>query len=65
MAKDKEINFEKKLARLEEIVATIENKTLPLEESIALYQEGKTIIKTLEGALKDAEKKISDIITIE
>lgn len=65
MAKDKEINFEKKLARLEEIVATIENKTLPLEESIALYQEGKLIIQTLEEALKDAETKIADILKVE
>ena len=65
MAKEKEVNFEKKLTRLEEIVSTIENKTLPLEESIALYQEGKDIIKTLESALKDAEKKIADIIKVE
>ncbi|NCA97209.1 MAG: exodeoxyribonuclease VII small subunit [Bacteroidia bacterium] len=65
MAKEKEVNFEKKLTRLEEIVSTIENKTLPLEESIALYQEGKDIIKTLESALKDAEKKIADVIKVE
>ena len=65
MAKEKEVNFEKKLARLEEIVATIENKTLPLEESIALYQEGKLIIQTLEEALKDAETKIADILKVE
>jgi len=61
----KEINFERDLARLEEIVATIEGKTLPLEKSIGLYQEGKAIIKSLEDALKDAEKKIAEIITVE
>ncbi|MDD4154447.1 MAG: exodeoxyribonuclease VII small subunit [Bacilli bacterium] len=65
MAKEKDMNFEKQLARLEEIVATIESKTLPLEESIALYQEGKAIIQALEGALKDAENKIADILKIE
>lgn len=65
MAKGKEINFEKKLTRLEEIVTTIENKTLPLEESIALYQEGKKIIEELEMALKDAESKIAEIVKVE
>ncbi len=65
MAKEKEMNFEKQLARLEEIVSTIESKTLPLEESIALYQEGKEIIKMLEKGLKEAEDKIADIIKVE
>ncbi len=65
MAKENDINFEKMLARLEEIVATIESKTLPLDESIALYQEGKSIIKMLEEALKDAEGKIADILKVE
>lgn len=65
MAKGKEINFEKKLTRLEEIVTMIENKTLPLEESIALYQEGKKIIEELEMALKDAESKIAEIVKVE
>ncbi|MDD3035883.1 MAG: exodeoxyribonuclease VII small subunit [Bacilli bacterium] len=65
MAKEKEVNFEKQLARLEEIVATIESKTLPLDASIALYQEGKEIIKTLESSLKEAESKIADIIKVE
>ena len=65
MAKEKEINFEKMLARLEEIVSTIESKTLPLEQSITLYQEGKEIIKTLELSLKEAESKINDILKVE
>lgn len=51
-------NFEKKLDRLNEIVEKIENETLPLETSIALYQEGLKLIKELEAELKDAEKKI-------
>lgn len=65
MAKEKDINFEERLSRLEEIVATIESKTLPLDESIAMYQEGKAIIKLLEDALKDAESKIADILKVE
>jgi exodeoxyribonuclease VII small subunit len=57
----KSVNFEKKLDRLEEITEEIEGKALPLNESIALYQEGKEIIKELEEALKQAEKAIGSI----
>lgn len=57
----KSVNFEKKLNRLEEITEEIEGKALPLNESIALYQEGKEIIKELEEALKQAEKAIGSI----
>jgi exodeoxyribonuclease VII small subunit len=53
-------NFEKKLDRLNEIVEKIENETLPLETSIALYQEGLKLIRELEKELKDAEKKIGE-----
>ena len=43
MAEEK-IEFEKSLKRLEEIVAKVEGETLPLEESLKLYEEGKKLI---------------------
>lgn len=58
---EKKIDFEKSLKRLDEIVNKIENETLPLEECLALYEEGKKLISSLESALKDAEKKIEEI----
>lgn len=58
MAEKKEKSFEEKLARLNEIVDKVEGETLPLEESLKLYEEGNTLIKELEEALKEAEKKI-------
>lgn len=58
MSEKKEKTFEEKLARLQSIVETVENNTLPLEQSLALYEEGNALIKELEGALSDAEKKI-------
>lgn len=61
MAEEKEMTFEQKLSRLNEIVTKIEGETLPLQESIALYQEGKALIKSLEKELSDAEKKIGDL----
>ncbi|MDY6276577.1 MAG: exodeoxyribonuclease VII small subunit, partial [Bacilli bacterium] len=43
---NEQINFEKSLARLQEIVDKIEKETLPLEESIKLYEEGKKLISS-------------------
>lgn len=61
MANENKIDFEKSLKRLDEIVSKIESETLPLEESLKLYEEGKKLISSLETALKDAEKKIGDL----
>jgi len=55
---EKEKSFEEKLNRLNEIVEKAENETLPLEESIRLYEEGNLLIKELEKTLKDAQSKI-------
>ena len=65
MEKKSTIDFEAKLHRLEEITEKIETETLPLEESVKLYEEGKLIIKELEEALKDAEDKINKVTEVE
>ena len=56
------INFEEKLSRLDVIVKTMETKTLSLDESIALFDEGIAMIKLLEDALSEAEAKVAVII---
>ena len=58
------IDFEKELKRLEEISSKMENKTISLDESIALYEEGIKITKRLEEALKEAEKKVEAVIEV-
>ncbi|MCQ2786784.1 MAG: exodeoxyribonuclease VII small subunit [Bacilli bacterium] len=60
--KENSIDFEKELKRLDEIVEKIEGNVLPLDESIKLYEEGSKIIKKLEGALKEAEKKMAKVV---
>jgi exodeoxyribonuclease VII small subunit len=60
MAEEK-IEFEKSLERLEEIVAKVEGETLPLEESLKLYEEGKKLIAALEKTLKEAERKVEEL----
>ncbi|MCQ2794616.1 MAG: exodeoxyribonuclease VII small subunit [Bacilli bacterium] len=60
--KETSIDFEKELKHLDEIVEKIEGNVLPLDESIKLYEEGSKIIKKLEGALKEAEKKMAKVV---
>ena len=60
MAEEK-IEFEKSLKRLEEIVSKVEGETLPLEESLKLYEEGKKLIASLEKTLKEAERKVIEL----
>lgn len=61
----KKVDFETKLNRLNEIVAKMENEVLPLESSIALFEEGKKLITDLEAELKEAEKKLGEYQEIE
>ena len=64
MEENKNIDFEKGLNRLDEIVKAIESANLPLEETISLYEEGSKIIKELETSLKNAEERIAQVINI-
>lgn len=56
------INFEKELARLNEIVSLIQGDEISLDESLKLYEEGNAIIKKLDAALKEAENKVETIV---
>ena len=56
------IDFEKEMKRLDEIVAQISSQDLPLDECLALYQEGQKIIKNLENALSEAKEKVEKVI---
>ena len=62
---EQEVNFEKELNRLKEIVSLIQQKELSLDESLKLYEEGNKIIKLLNEELKKAEEKVEKIIEIE
>ena len=64
MEKEKRIDFEKEIQRLDEIVEKISSKALPLDESLKLYEEGTAIIRSLEEALKEAQEKVETIVNI-
>ena len=57
---EKKMTFEERLARLEEIVKTVEGKTLPLEEAMNLYQEGKALSDELSKELEQAKLKLEE-----
>ncbi len=59
-----EVNFEKELNRLKEIVSLIQQKELSLDESLKLYEEGNKIVKLLNEELKKAEEKAEKVIEI-
>ena len=61
---EERIDFEKELNRLNEIVNRIQDESLPLDESVKLYEEGNKIIKLLEAELKKAEDKVEKIVEI-
>ncbi|MCE0485028.1 MAG: exodeoxyribonuclease VII small subunit [Methylacidiphilales bacterium] len=50
--------FEEMLARLEEIVAEMENGELPLEKLLSGYEEGMRLVKACGDRLADAEQKV-------
>ncbi len=57
---EKKKTFEERLIRLEEIVKTVEGKTLPLEEAMKLYQEGKDLANELAEELRQAKLKLEE-----
>ena len=60
--KDKELNIELSLERLEIIVSNMESGKISLEKSLVLFEEGMNLIKECQGDLKKAEQRIEHLI---
>ena len=56
--KKTEIDFEKALAELEQLVETMEKGELTLEESLKHFERGVTLTRACQQALADAEQKV-------
>ena len=50
--------FESAMKRLEEIVRTMERGEMPLEQSLALFEEGTALVRSCAAMLDEAEMKI-------
>ncbi len=61
MAGTKKKTFEESVARLEEIVKLLENGKAPLSDSLALFEEGVSLVRLCTAELDAAEKKITEL----
>lgn len=51
--------YEENLFELKEIIRTLESGSVPLEETLTLYERGMELIKMCEKMLESAELKIA------
>lgn len=61
-SKKKSINFEKALARLEEIVQELEEGNPPLQKALDLFQEGKKLGTLCHKELTSLEHRVQKIL---
>ena len=58
MSSPNEMNFENAIARLEQIVRALESGSAPLDDSLALFEEGVRLVKLCNEKLDSAETRI-------
>lgn len=54
----KKLTFEQAMQRLEEIVRQLERGDVPLDDSLALFEEGSSLIAQCSKQLDEAEQKV-------
>lgn len=57
-----EINFEETMKQLEELANELEKGDLPLDKSVAKFEEGMQLSRACIEMLEEAEKKISILL---
>lgn len=58
-------SFEDAVKRLTEIIEKLERGDLPLEESIALFEEGVKLSAVSQARLDAAEKKVEELLHVD
>lgn len=58
-------SFEDSIRRLGEIVEKLEGGELPLEQSLALFEEGVRLAKISQRTLDLAEKRVEELLSVE
>lgn len=61
MANKKTVNFEASMARLEEIVRTLESGGEGLDASLKLYEEGIALVRLCSERLDSAEQTVKKL----
>lgn len=58
-------SFEEAVKRLSDIVQRLERGDLPLEESLALFEEGVGLSKTSQSKLDNAQKRVEELLGVD
>ena len=58
-------SFEHAIQRLGEIVESLEDGEQPLEESIALFEEGMALARNSQEILDRAERRIEELLAVD
>jgi exodeoxyribonuclease VII small subunit len=58
-------NFEASIERLGKIVEELESGSLPLEESLRLFEEGVRLTRSSQSILDSAEKRVEELLGID
>jgi len=58
MKTDESMTFETAIARLEEIVRMLEGGSAPLDVSLALYEEGVSLVRLCNNRLDNAQQRV-------
>lgn len=61
--KQEKKSFEASMARLEQIVRSMERGDVALEESLKLFQEGTELVRSCQKLLEDAQMQVKMIMT--
>jgi exodeoxyribonuclease VII small subunit len=59
---NKKQSFEESMDRLEQIVNDLESNEKPLDETIALFEEGLKLVKSCDEKLKQFESQVDNLI---
>jgi len=56
------MTFEKGMAKLQDLVSSLEKENISLEESIKSFEEGTKVAKYCERKLQAAENRVKDLL---
>ena len=60
-----EVTFEESLSRLEQIVQRLEASDLPLEDALALFEEGVGLARATQRQLQAAERRVEQLLSVD
>jgi exodeoxyribonuclease VII small subunit len=63
--KKNEQRFEDQLAKLEEIVAHLEDEGVGLEESLDLFEQGMALVRSCRERLEKVEQRVAKLMETE